>query len=178
MVEPAVNAASNAATRAFRIYPSPLPPRRSSTLLARGVLWRFRDPDSGGRHCAPIHRSTHGCRGEPAAAPRRAGRRARSNGLEPFLFLGDQDLALAGVVGLADDPFLLHPLHQRGGAVVADLQAALNVAGRGLAVAGNDLHRLGVEIAALRLAHAGRVEHGAVLALLAVVDRDGLEILR
>ncbi len=49
-----------------------------------------------------------------------------------------QDLALSGVVGRADDAFLLHPLHQRGGAVVADLQAALDVGGRGLLVAQHD----------------------------------------
>src|SRR5258708_7845618 len=60
-----------------------------------------------------------------------------------------QDLALAGVVGGADDTLVLHPLHQRGGAVVADLQAALDVAGRGLAVAGDHGHGAVVEIVAL-----------------------------
>ena len=42
------------------------------------------------------------------------------------------------MVGGADEAFLLHPLDQRGGAVVADLQPALDIAGRGLAVAGDD----------------------------------------
>ena len=39
------------------------------------------------------------------------------------------------MVGGADHAFLLHPLDQGGGAVVADLEAALDIAGRGLAVA-------------------------------------------
>ena len=60
--------------------------------------------------------------------------------------LADQDLALSGVVGLADDAFLLHPLDQRGGAVVADRQAALDVAGGGLAVAQHDGDGLVVEV--------------------------------
>jgi hypothetical protein len=34
---------------------------------------------------------------------------------------GDQYLALAGVVGLADDAFVLHALHNGGGTIVADL---------------------------------------------------------
>src|SRR5262245_8141150 len=38
---------------------------------------------------------------------------------------GADDLALAGVVGLADDALALHALHQRRGPVVAHLQAAL-----------------------------------------------------
>ena len=42
------------------------------------------------------------------------------------------------MIRLADNPLPLHPLDQGGGAVVADLQAALDVAGRGLAVAGDD----------------------------------------
>ena len=76
------------------------------------------------------------------------------------LFLANQDFALAGVIGLADDAFLLHPLHDRGGAVVADLQPALDVAGRGLLVAGDDLHRLLVEVGGVAgRAHAGGVEH-------------------
>src|ERR1700721_299523 len=35
----------------------------------------------------------------------------------------EEDLALSGVVRRANDAFLLHALHQGGGAVVADLQA-------------------------------------------------------
>ena len=58
------------------------------------------------------------------------------------------------MVGLADDAFAFHALHQRGGAVVADLQAALDVAGGGLAVAGDDGDGVVVEVGA---AAPGRV---------------------
>src|SRR5262249_11270563 len=61
--------------------------------------------------------------------------------------LADQHFALSGVVGLPDDPLLLHPLHERGRPVLADLQSPLDVARGGLSVAQNDLHRLLVEIA-------------------------------
>src|SRR3954470_7285275 len=44
----------------------------------------------------------------------------------------DQDIAFSGMVGRSDDALLLHALHQRGGPVVADLQPALDVGGRGL----------------------------------------------
>ena len=47
----------------------------------------------------------------------------------------DEDLALADMVGGADDALLLHALDEGGGAVVADLQAALDIARRGLLVA-------------------------------------------
>ena len=30
------------------------------------------------------------------------------------------------MVGLSDDTFVFHPLHDRGGAIIADLQAALD----------------------------------------------------
>src|SRR5687767_455090 len=64
----------------------------------------------------------------------------------PFLVLvALEDLALAGMVGLPDNALVLHPLHQRSGAVVADLQASLDVAGGGLLVAQHDLHRLLIE---------------------------------
>src|ERR1700740_3206269 len=42
--------------------------------------------------------------------------------------LANQDFPLARMIGGADDPLFLHALHDRGGAVVADLQAALDVA--------------------------------------------------
>src|SRR5262249_60212823 len=73
-------------------------------------------------------------------------------------FFSYQNFALTGVVGLADDAFLLHALHQRGRAVVADLQPALDIARRGFPVADDDLHRLLVEGATVRLAHPGRVK--------------------
>src|SRR5262245_4976953 len=177
MVEPTVNAASKAVTRAFRIFVSAAPAlsaRRGWLVTPCGDFAALiRSP-----HCAPNLRSAHACFGCTGAAGA-TWAAPRGPRLEPLFLFGHEDLALAGVVGLADDALFLHALHQRGGAVVADLQPALDVAGRGLAVAGDDLHCLGVEVAALRLAHAGRVEHGAVLALLALlVDRDGLEVLR
>ena len=46
----------------------------------------------------------------------------------------DEDFTLARMVGRSDDPFLLHPLHERGRPVVADLQPALDVGGRRLFV--------------------------------------------
>src|SRR5262249_44680027 len=42
----------------------------------------------------------------------------------------NQDLPFTGVIRLADNAFLLHPFHQRGGTVVANLQTTLNIAGR------------------------------------------------
>ena len=55
-----------------------------------------------------------------------------------------QNLALADMVGGADDPFGLHALDDPGGAVVADLQMALHKAGRRLALAAHHRDRLRV----------------------------------
>src|SRR5882724_996980 len=55
--------------------------------------------------------------------------------LKTALFFLDQNFAFAGVIGLADDAFEFHSLHQGCRAVVADLQPALNIGSRGLAVA-------------------------------------------
>src|SRR5690242_19167880 len=97
---------------------------------------------------------------------------------EALFFLGHQNLALSGVIGLTDDAFLFHAFHQRCGAVVADLQAALDVARGSLAVAFDDGHGLREQIAAaLATTHAGRIEHRAVL-LARLFRRDGLEIFR
>src|SRR3954466_3330861 len=93
------------------------------------------------------------------------------------VLLAHQNFALAGVVGLADHPLLFHALHERGRPVVADLQPALNVAGRGLAIAQDDLHGLLVEVAALRLTHAGAVEDGVAVLVLLLRRGDGFEIL-
>src|SRR5712692_5662678 len=82
-------------------------------------------------------------------------------------FLANQDLAFAGVIGGADDAFFLHALHQRGGAIVADLQPALDIAGGRLAVAHDDLDGLLIEVVGLAAAHGGRVEQRAVLVLVA-----------
>src|SRR5689334_4976604 len=92
--------------------------------------------------------------GPPLSAP---------SALEAFFFLRGEYLAFAGVVGLADDAFEFRPLRQRGGTVVADLQAALDVAGRGLAVAFDDRNRLREQVAAAVGAQAGGIEHRAVL---------------
>src|SRR5258708_38293525 len=62
--------------------------------------------------------------------------------------LGEEDLALALMVGLADHAVFFHALDQPRGAVVADLQAALDVGGRDLALARDDGDRLVVEIIA------------------------------
>src|SRR6476661_1180172 len=94
------------------------------------------------------------------------------------VLLAHQNFALAGVVGLADHPFLFHALHEGSRPVVADLQAALNVAGRGLAIAQDDLHGLLVEITALRLAHAGAVEDRVAVLVLLLGRGDSFEILR
>src|SRR5438067_6497218 len=70
-----------------------------------------------------------------------------------------QDFALAGMVRLPDDAFLFHSFHDRGGAVIADLQPALDITRGRLLVAFHDLHRLLIEVAGLAAAHAGGVEH-------------------
>src|SRR5262249_23319338 len=94
------------------------------------------------------------------------------------VFFADQDLALTGGVGLAHDAFLLHALHERSRPVVADLQPALDVAGRSFAVAHDHLHRLLVEVAALALAHAAGIEDRIAVLVLVVRRGDGLEVLR
>src|SRR5258708_21098171 len=62
--------------------------------------------------------------------------------------LGEEDLALALMVGLADHAVFFHALDQPRGAVIADLQPALDVGGRDLALARDDGDRLVVEIIA------------------------------
>ena len=58
------------------------------------------------------------------------------------------------------------------------MQAALDVAGRGLAVAQHDLHRLLVKVAAVGLAHSGRVEDGIAVFVFVLRRRHGVEVLR
>src|SRR5215472_13964310 len=83
------------------------------------------------------------------------------------------------MIGGPDDPFRFHAFHDRCGPVVADLQAALDVARRGLAIAQHNLDRLTVEIAGTILRpHRGCVEYRAVFALLLAARRDGVEVLR
>ena len=86
----------------------------------RAGLWRIRD-------CAAILPI-------PKTVPTRFKRRE--------LFLGDENFPFSGVVGLADNAFFFHPLHQGRRAVIADLQPALDVARGRLAVAFDDGDRL------------------------------------
>src|SRR5262249_12168954 len=86
--------------------------------------------------------------------------------------------ALPRGVGSPDDALLLHPRHEEGRPVVADLQSPLDVARGGLSVAQNDLYRLLVEIAAVRLGHSGRIEDGVAVFILIIRRRDCVEILR
>ena len=107
----------------------------------------------------------------------------RSHGLKTLLskrafFLFDQNLALAGVIGLTDDAFEFHPLHQRGGAIISDLQPALNVAGGSLAVPLDDSHRLRKQIASAFTAHGRGIEQRAALFVGGFFRGDCLEIFR
>src|SRR5690348_17301251 len=58
----------------------------------------------------------------------------------------DQNLAAADMVGLADEPVLLHPLDEARCAVVADAELALEIGGRGLLAFGDDLDGFAVEL--------------------------------
>src|SRR3982074_1379855 len=63
----------------------------------------------------------------------------------PLFDMPGQNLALADMVGGRDDALALHPLDDARRPVVADLQMALHEAGRGLALAADQRHRLVVE---------------------------------
>src|SRR6266851_4790552 len=76
------------------------------------------------------------------------------------------------MIWLAHHAFLFHPFDEGGGAIIAELQSALDIAGRRLAVPDHDLDGLLVEVGALGAAHAGRIEYGAVLALHVVVGHE------
>src|SRR5439155_20780250 len=105
-------------------------------------------------------------------------RRERNSSIPLLVRSLQQDFTLAGMIGLAHHALVLHALHDRSGAIVADLQPTLDVAGRGLSVAQHHLHRLLIEVGGVpRLPHAGGVEHGAVLALVLLVGGDPLEVL-
>src|SRR5262249_32754301 len=67
----------------------------------------------------------------------------------------NQDFPLTGMIRLADHALRFHAFHQRGGTVVANLQPPLNIAGRSLAVARHNRHRLLIKIAALARSHRG-----------------------
>src|SRR3954447_25241916 len=77
----------------------------------------------------------------------------------------DQHLAPADMVGLADQPVLLHPLDQPRRAVVADPQLPLEIGSRGLLAFGDDLDRLAVELR-FRIILAGRLAVEQIAAVL------------
>src|SRR6516165_7501260 len=87
------------------------------------------------------------------------------------LFFADKDFTLSCVIGLPDDPLFLHSFHERGSAVIPDLQAALDVAGRSLAIAHDDGHGLLIEVGALALTHSGRIENGLTVLILVLGRR-------
>src|SRR5690606_198255 len=61
----------------------------------------------------------------------------------------DENLALARVIRRAHDTLFFHPLNDGGGAVIADREPPLDVAGGRLAVAQHDLHGLAIEVGAV-----------------------------
>src|SRR5436190_21629165 len=75
------------------------------------------------------------------------------------------------MVGGADHALLLHALDDAGGAVVADLQIALDEAHAALALAGDQRDRLVVELVALAILAALARQAAALLALGIVGDR-------
>src|SRR6185369_8276465 len=75
---------------------------------------------------------------------------------ERVAVLIDQHLPATDMVGLADEPVLLHPLDQARRAVVADAELALEVRRRRLLALGDDLDRLAVELG-LGVVLAGRL---------------------
>src|SRR5947208_2822810 len=82
-----------------------------------------------------------------------------------------EDLALADMVGGADDAFGFHALDQSRGAVVADLQIPLHKARRGLALAGDERHGLVVErVARAAFLLAKRIEPAACAIILGDVE--------
>src|SRR5713101_2155444 len=83
-----------------------------------------------------------------------------------------QHLALADMVGGADDALGLHALDDARGAVVADLQVALHETGRRLALAAHQRHGLVVErVARAALALAAEQLRGLFLVVRgALVD--------
>src|SRR6266404_1041648 len=76
-----------------------------------------------------------------------------------------QDLALADMIGRAHHALALHALDDAGGAVVADLQVALDEAGAALALARHQGDRLIVELVALALLPLARQPEPAFLAI-------------
>src|SRR5256714_12177079 len=82
--------------------------------------------------------------------------------LKTAFFFFDQNFALSGVIGLPNNALEFHALHQRSGAIIPDLQPALDVTGGSLAVALDDRYRLRKQVAATLATHARGIEHRAV----------------
>ena len=77
----------------------------------------------------------------------------------------DENVAFAGVVGGGDDAFFFHLLDQRGGAVVADAEVALDEARAGFAFAGDEGDGL-VEEALVAVAGGGDAGESGVGAVI------------
>src|SRR5262249_56247965 len=91
-----------------------------------------------------------------------------------LLDVARQHFALADVVRGAHDALLLHALDDAGGAVVADLQVALDEARRAFALAADQRHRLVVELVAGAFALGGLEARGCGSGILGpVLDIDG-----
>src|SRR5471032_2519797 len=81
------------------------------------------------------------------------------------------------MVGAADNAFLLHPFDDAGGAVIADLQVALDEAHAALALARHERNRLVVELVALALVATLARQAEAALFTLGIVG-DALDVGR
>src|SRR5690242_2969401 len=88
----------------------------------------------------------------------------------PIVDVAREHLALADMVGGGHDTLALHALDDAGGAIVADLQVALDEAGRALALARHQSDRLVVELVAFALLAAALARRAALLALGIVGD--------
>src|SRR5881628_3856980 len=107
--------------------------------------------------------------------------RSEPSGSVPFRLLNgvpvgvDQHLTPADMVGLTDEPVLLHPLDQPRGAVVADAKLALEVGSRGLLAFGDDLDSLTIELR-LGVVLAGGLAVEQIAAVFRLLG-DGLDVI-
>src|SRR5689334_21688401 len=104
-------------------------------------------------------------------------RRNVSQSGSTLVVIGQKDFAQPLVIGLRNDAVLFHSLDQTGGAIIADLQAALDVACRGFAFARHDGKSLVVEIIA-RSSVAGAHERVRIIVVLVGLLGDRVEIFR
>src|SRR5690606_28469247 len=89
------------------------------------------------------------------------------------LVISNKNLTLSLMVGRADNTLFLHQFDEARRAVIADLQAALDVACRGTLVAGDNGDGLVIEV----IARAGTIKREGVFALF-FLGGDGFEIFR